>query len=216
MSPSSLLSLMTFAAVVGLNFQFYVASERVAQQLETTSHASQSVDHESLQRKLDELERLRASNAALQAIVSSVNFNTVDRDASDGRVSATLPPLPTASAPIGLPQLPPSLQAFFTDPPVVPVAVGSKDGSEILPGTPAPTKGDQAKQSTKGRLLVTPIRFRDTGSLVYLASDGVVRVVAIGGQVYGVNGRYLGERAGQAEFEIMGKRFALPLIVQQS
>ncbi|KPB36934.1 Uncharacterized protein AC516_3995 [Pseudomonas amygdali pv. sesami] len=65
-------------------------------------------------------------------------------------------------------------------------------------------------------MLLSPIRFRDNGALVYLAADGVVRVVSASEQVYGVNCLFIGEKDGMAEFEMQGRKFTLPLIIAPS
>ncbi|HHK1717071.1 TPA: hypothetical protein ACQQ5N_002856 [Pseudomonas aeruginosa] len=207
MRVSTFLQLMILVSLGGVNYQLFTAASSLPAQLEQLAKVSGGVELPAdVQRKLDEIERLRATNAALQAIVANVNFGT-GKESDPARVESFLPPLPTPEVSSSFTPMPATLQAFFS---------GEKASAE--PATaPVENLQEEKKQGeAAGRMLITPIRFRENGALVYLASDSIVRVVGVNGQVYGVNGRYLGEKDGMAEFEMLGRRFTLPLIVAQS
>lgn len=193
-------------SLLALNFQVYQSNNTVTAALSTLGGEPQPAAELPLavQKKLDEVDRLRATNAALSAVVSAVNFGPA-RGEGVTKVESFLPPLPTpprVDAPLPVPL---SLQEFF--------------GGATAPGPADQSKKEsdqKGKSEAQGRMLLSPIRFRENGALVYLAADGVVRVVSASEQVYGVNCRFIGEKNGMAEFEMQGRKFTLPLIIAQS
>lgn len=207
MRPSTFLQLMILISLAGVNYQLFTAANSLPAQLEQLAKVSGGVELPAdVQRKLDEIERLRAANAALQAIVANVNFGS-GKENDPAKVESFLPPLPTPEVSGAFAPMPSTLQEFFSGEKASPTQA-EKPASDVAES--------QKRDESGGRMLITPIRFRENGALVYLASDSVVRVVGVNGQVYGVNGRYLGEKDGMAEFEMLGRRFTLPLIVAQS
>lgn len=212
------LAILTLAGLVGLNVQFYflyqrldAAPERLADHLSGLVVAQSQP--EAIQKKLDELERLRASNAALQAVVASlssspsVGAERPSSGAGGGRsdISADFSffpvlPLPGSNA---------------SPPKVVATAPQSADGAD------AESDGEDSEEDAKGaasapsagRLLVTPIRTRDNGALVYLALDKVVRIVEVNGRLHGVDGYYEGVDGDVVNLNIKGRRISLPLLV---
>lgn len=200
------LQISILGSLLALNVQMYQSSINVSAALDALGSEPLSAAELpiAVQKKLDEVDRLRATNAALSAVVSAVNFGPA-REEGVTKVESFLPPLPTpprVDAPIPVPT---SLQAFFS--------------GTAAPGPADPSKKEsdpKGKSEAQGRMLLSPIRFRDNGALVYLAADGVVRVVSASEQVYGVNCRFIGEKDGMAEFEMQGRIFTLPLIIAPS
>ncbi|WP_312483321.1 hypothetical protein [Pseudomonas sp.] len=207
-------------SLIGINAQTYLSRETLSEVSTSIANAQQQPVQiqptvqdipDYVRAKLDKVQTLEAQNAALKAIVATLNFSGKEDDQS--RMDTMLPPLPTSLGPgpgiEGLPSPPPSLKLMFS-----PQQGPTADSS--VAGAAAPKVTSSKTSSQNGQQIITPIRFQPNGSLVYLAMDGVIRVVHVNSQVYGVNGKYLGEKAGKAEFEIQGKRFVLPLITEHS
>lgn len=209
------IGILTLAVLVALNAQIYLLAERIDLAPERMAESISGVvvaqsQPEAIQRKLEELERLRASNAALQAVVASLSSSPgvgVERPAvapaSTHGASADFSffpvlPLPGESKPV---------------PRVVEVSSPADESADQVPEE-GKTEGDEkAKAPPAGRLLVTPIRTRENGALVYLALDKVVRVVEVNGRLHGIDGYYEGAEEGLANLVIKGKRISLPLLV---
>ncbi len=210
------IGILTLTGLVALNVQIFLLAEHINLAPERMASSISSLvvaqsQPEEIQRKLEELERLRASNAALQAVVSSLSSAPsvgVERQAAP------------AAAPSGVsadfsffPVLP--LPGQSSPPPrVVADTSIQEEASAESPAEEAKPEGeDKAKAPPAGRLLVTPIRTRENGALVYLALDKVVRVVEVNGRLHGVDGYYEGVDEGLANLVIKGKRISLPLLV---
>lgn len=197
-----IIGILTLTGVLALNAQIYVLMDRASESIaDAVSGAVAQGQPEAVQRKLEELERLRASNAALQAVVASLSSS----------------PSVGERAPASYDLSGGSDFSFF---PVLPLP----GEAHRQPSSPArtPVRGQQAPPHQKatgesagspGRLLVTPIRTKDDGALVYLAFDKVVRVVRINGRLHGVDGYYAGVEDGVAKLVINGKQINLPLLV---
>lgn len=210
-----MIGILTLTGLVALNAQIYRLTERIDLAPERIADSVSGLvvaqsQPEAIQRKLEELERLRAGNAALQAVVASLSSSSsvgVERPASAAPASAPggspdfsffpVLPLPGESAP---------------PPKVVADASVSADDS-VKDGAEEGEAEDKTKAPAAGRLLVTPIRTRENGALVYLALDKVVRVVEVNGRLHGVDGYYEGADEGLANLIIKGKRISLPLLV---
>lgn len=212
------IGILALTGLVALNVQIYLLAERIDLAPERMAESISGVvvaqsQPEAIQRKLEELERLRASNAALQAVVASLSSSPsvgVERPAAANPQGAPADfsffpvlPLPGESSP------PPRVLAEARAP---------EEASEREPASEEeqevkPEDADKAKPVGAGRLLVTPIRTRENGALVYLALDKVVRVVEVNGRLHGVDGYYEGAEEGLANLVIKGKRISLPLLV---
>jgi hypothetical protein len=212
-------NLIILAGVLGLNIQLYVMSTHgVDRLIESVASAMPPVftqaQPEEVQRKLDELDRLRASNAALQAVVMSLSGNIPSSGAQQsGQVNSGVMPGATLDTSL-FPVLP--MPSFVPTPdgpaprPAPAKAVAKDDGE------PEEQEETPAEAAPVGQLIVTPIRILDNGAMVYLASDKVVRVVAVNGRIYGVDGVFLGEQEGVARLSIKGREISLPFIVSKT
>ena len=185
------IGILTLAVLVALNAQIYLLAERIDLAPERMAESISGVvvaqsQPEAIQRKLEELERLRASNAALQAVVASLSSSPgvgVERPAvapaSTHGASADFSffpvlPLPGESNPA------PRVVAEVSSP--------ADESADQVPEEGKPEGDEKAKAPPAGRLLVTPIRTRENGALVYLALDKVVRVVEVNGRLHGIDG----------------------------
>lgn len=188
------LQCLLLAGVVGLNIQISMVSGLGAPRSEALAPAPAiSQEHQA------EMDRLRTENATLQVIVKHASFNNVVDTVAPVSTASVGVPMPAIA---GWPNLPP-----FPDLPVVSAAPTAGQAK-------APAAADTTKSPSpqKAPVVFRPIRLKEDGGLLYLAADGNIRVVRSGGQLYGMNGRYIESDGRQAVFELAGRKVPLPLI----
>jgi len=204
MSRSNALQALLLAGILGLNVQIFVLSERVVQPVVAPAELPKDIASQ-----LTDLDRLRAENAALQVIVKHATFSHV---IEGGPAPASQP---VSTPPLDWTYLPP-----FPDPDKSQTSsqLGNSVGGETSAAQPAKKDSMSAAKASadtgnkKPAVIFHPIRMREDGALLYLASDGNIRVVREGGQLYGINGRFIEGDGRQAIFEMAGRRFPLPLV----
>ncbi|WP_455233554.1 hypothetical protein [Geopseudomonas aromaticivorans] len=187
-----------------MNVQLFMLGSSVTAAVSSAPVAESAIP-EHVVEQLAEGDRLRAENAALQVIVRHATFNkAIDEPVSTAPAPAATPAVTWES----LTSLP-SLPMVATAP--APARPAASQPARTAP-IPASTPAKGATKEAAPAVVFRPIRTREDGALLYLASDGNIRVVRKGGQLYAMNGRFIESDGHMAIFEMAGRSIPIPLL----